>query len=321
MGAETTPPTGSRGPAEPVRDVDIGGGRRLVVRPAGPVDVGALTQLYDELDADARRRRFFSAYRPDREFFHHMVAAEERGGAELVAEVHGPGHAQEVVGEAGFELLPDGDGELAIVVAEGWRGWLGPFLLDALLEVAASKGVPNLEADVLAINQQMLALARARGMATIPQQDWSVRRIIVGAASRDPGWPPIHDRPRVLVEGMGVRWPPGEQAETAGMDVIACSGPSAGRRCPALEGRACPLVAGADVLVLSNPPDDPDWDRLRAAHPVLHGAVPVCVELPPGQHARAGEEELPDVPAADLVAVVSDRARRSAAQSGPTPPG
>jgi RimJ/RimL family protein N-acetyltransferase len=309
MAAESTSRSGPVAPVAAVRDVDIGGDRRLVVRPVEPVDVGALTELYDQLDEDSRRRRFFSAYRPDREFFHHLVAAEERGGAELVAEVHGPGHAEQVVGEAGFELLPNGDGELAIVVAEGWRGWLGPFLLDALLEVAAARGVPNLEADVLAINHQMLALARARGMATIPQQDWSVRRIVIGAASRDPGWPTAHDRPRVLVEGVGVRWPPHEAAEAAGLDVVACSGPTSRRRCPALEGRACPLVAGTDAVVLASPPDDPEWDRLRAAHPVLHGAVPVCVELRDDDRAREGEEALPDVPAVDLVAIVTDRAR------------
>lgn len=310
MGAESTPRSGRPAPGVPVRDVEIGGGRRLVVRPVEPVDVGALTQLYDELGEEARRRRFFSAYRPDREFFHHLVRADERGGAELVAEVHGPGRTEEVVGEAGFEPLPNGDGELAIVVADGWRGWLGPFLLDALLEVAAAKGVPNLEADVLAINHQMLALARSRGMATIPQQDWSVRRVVIGAASRDPGWPTAHDGTRVLVEGVGVRWPPNAAAESAGLEVRACSGPSARRRCPALEGRACPLVAGADVVVVSQPPDDPDWDRLREAHPVLHHAVPVCVELPHGEHPRTGEEALPEIPAADLVALVTDRARR-----------
>ncbi len=164
--------------------------------------------------------------------------------------------------------------------------------------------------NVLAINHQMLALARSRGMATIPQQDWSVRRVVIGAASRDPGWPTAHDGTRVLVEGVGVRWPPNAAAESAGLEVRACSGPSARRRCPALEGRACPLVAGADVVVVSQPPDDPDWDRLREAHPVLHHAVPVCVELPHGEHPRTGEEALPEIPAADLVALVTDRARK-----------
>lgn len=50
---------------------------------------------------------------------------------------------ERIVGEAEYILLPGGDGELAITVAPDWRGWLGPYLLDTLLEVAASRGVAN----------------------------------------------------------------------------------------------------------------------------------------------------------------------------------
>ena len=65
-------------------------------------------------------------------------------------------------GDAGDTLLPSGNGELAIVGARKWQG-VGPYLLDALVEMAAAAGVPNLEADVLTANRPMLALLRSRG--------------------------------------------------------------------------------------------------------------------------------------------------------------
>ena len=44
------------------------------------------------------------------------------------------GDDRTLVGEAGYTLLSDGDGELAITVDPEWRGWLGSWLLDALVD-------------------------------------------------------------------------------------------------------------------------------------------------------------------------------------------
>jgi hypothetical protein len=91
-----------------------------------------------------------------------MTNVTERGGFGLIAMMEGPDNTSRIVGEATYELLPDGDGELGITVAEDARGWLGPYLLDALVEAAAARGVPNLEADVLVANRRMLTMLRAR---------------------------------------------------------------------------------------------------------------------------------------------------------------
>ena len=47
------------------------------------------------------------------------------------------GAEDRLVAEAGYALLPDGNGEFALTVAAGWRGWLGPYLLDAIVTAAA----------------------------------------------------------------------------------------------------------------------------------------------------------------------------------------
>jgi hypothetical protein len=218
-------------------------------------DVDGLVALYDGLSDDDRYRRFFSGFRPPRSFFERLVNVGERGGFGLVATMGAGGDVAggaRIVGEASYELLPNGDGELAITVAADQRGWLGPYLLDALVEVAAARGVRNLEADVLVTNGRMLALLRSRGYATMGSNDWTTLRLVVGTAGRTPVWPAGHgatghsDRPRVLVEVPGGRWHAGAEADEAGLRVIACSGPRGARpRCPVLAGRPCPLAANA----------------------------------------------------------------------------
>ncbi len=249
-----------------------------MVRPIAPTDAEGLGALYESLDIDDRQRRFFSGFHPGSPFLRKMTGVAERGGAGLVAELQDtPGRPGQIVGEATFEQLEDGDGELGITVDRDWRGWLGPYLLDALLETAAARGVPNLEADVLVTNGPMLALAHARGAVDLEQPDWTQVRILIGTGADSPTWPGDHDRARVLVEGGGGGWNARRAAGTGGIDVVACPGP--GRRrgpCPAMDGRPCPLAAGADVIVTPAAIDEP-WSALVDAHRRLHAGVPVCI--------------------------------------------
>jgi GNAT superfamily N-acetyltransferase len=373
----TTPATGKAARPAPVpapavesratggrRRVPLPGGGELVVRPVSPGDVDGLVALYEGLSDDDRYRRFFSCFDPDRSFFERAVSVEARGGYGLVAVESGdatgprgadgyaPGAAAggRIVGEASYELLPDGDGELAMTVADDRRGWLGPFLLDALIEAAAERGVPNLEADVLVTNSRMLTLLRARGYATLPSDDWVTVRLIVGTAGRTPVWPDgagatgHRDRPRVLVEAPGGRWHARREAAAAGLQVVTCSGPRGARsRCPVLAGRPCPLAAAADAVVVSHAPDDERWRALVEAHGDVHPGVPVCVEprpvQAPGGGAPAaggvpGDAEVIDVDDPQLVVSIVDRiasahrraaehrpAARRAGEPAPTPPG
>jgi hypothetical protein len=322
-----------------------------------PADVDGLAALYDGLSADDRYRRFFSSYRPPLDFFERLATVVDRGGYGVVATVDSPSgeaaahtgdaadgadgtraRTQRIVGEASYELLPNGDGELAIAVAADQRGWLGPYLLDALVEAAAARGVPNLEADVLVTNRRMLALLRARGYATLGSNDWVTLRLMIGTAGHTPEWPagggPVDPRrgPRVLVEAPGGRWHAGAEAEAAGLQVITCSGPRGERtRCPALAGRPCPLAAAADAVVVSNAPDDERWRALVDAHAELHPGVPVCVEprahrrrpRGPGLAARPGgtaitiDDEDPHV-VVDLVERLASEHRRAAGGGRPT---
>jgi RimJ/RimL family protein N-acetyltransferase len=167
------------------RSVTLDDHRTLTVRAVRPDDAEALGRLYGSLSLDDRYHRFFSVYQPGPPMLEHMAQVGDEGGFGLVAIVTGHGRP-ELVGEASFTGLPNGNAELAITIARAWQGWLGPFLLDALVEAATARGIPKLEADVMAENVKMLALVRARGYETVAHADPSILRVAIGAAQ------PVH---------------------------------------------------------------------------------------------------------------------------------
>jgi hypothetical protein len=121
------------------------GGGVLTVRPVA-TDVDGLVAQYDGLSDDDRYRRFFSGFRPPRSFFERLVNVGERGGFGLAATMGAGGDVvggARIVGEASYELLPNGDGELAITVAADQRGWVGSYLLDARAGASAERSVPT----------------------------------------------------------------------------------------------------------------------------------------------------------------------------------
>ncbi|MGA2473476.1 MAG: GNAT family N-acetyltransferase [Acidimicrobiales bacterium] len=255
----------------------------MSIRPMRGSDAEGLIALYAGLNTDDQYRRFFSGHPPPESFVRKMTNATERGGFGLIAVIEGPDSMSRIVGEATYELLPDGDGELGITVAEDARGWLGPYLLDALVEAAAARGVPNLEADVLVANRRMLTMLRARGYAVVDHDEQpAVVRVAIGTTQRVPTWPGNHERPRLLVEVPGGRWHAEEAARAAGFQVLACPGPLLGwSHCPALRGEPCPLAAGADLIVDAVPHET--GRSLLDAHRRVHPSVPICVELPSGE--------------------------------------
>ena len=174
--------------AEPGADAAVGvldtvslpDGRTLTVRTVTEADVEGLDALFEGLSDDDRHYRFFNLYHPDRKFLKRMTRAEAEGGYRVVAVVSGP--PDSLIAEAGYAMLPDGDGEFDLTIDAGWRGWLGPYLLDVLAATATARGVPNLQADILLENRPMLALARQRGYLVLDRDGFSEVRIAIGAA-------------------------------------------------------------------------------------------------------------------------------------------
>lgn len=248
--------------------VQLPDGRSVVVREAVPADVPGLVALFERLTPDDRHRRFFSGFHPDEAFVRTILARQPAEGSLLVAEVSGPA-GSEIVAEAEYARLPDGDGELAMTVDRRWRGWLGPFLLDALLRVADAADIPSLRADALTQNRPMLALLRARGCAVAESGDPCVTAVVIGARGSTPSWAPGSAHPRVLLEATGARWRLTSKLDEAGVPVLRCPGPAVrpvNVPCPVLEGETCPLADGADVVVHALGRDDPRCAAVLDAH-------------------------------------------------------
>ncbi len=244
--------------------VALPGGQSLTVRAATNEDLDGLVTMYRGLSSEDRYRRFFSASTPATRVIERLLEAPATGGLWLVA-VTDDGT---IVGDVGYTALPNGDAEFAITVTKSWRGWLGPYLLDVLARRAAANGIRNLRADILMENRKMLRLAERRGCATVDYPDATIVELTMSTGAGMPGWPATHTRPRLLVEGCGGRWRGAREARAAGWDVITCAGPGSSRVpvCPMLNGGTCPLVDGADAVVMVLPPGDPRREALLDAH-------------------------------------------------------
>jgi hypothetical protein len=257
---------------------ELADGARMEVRPTSPADAEGICGLYETLSDGDRHRRFFGAFRPHLEWCRQWADVGSRGGFGVIAIVHRNGVPDEVAGEAGYAIRADGDGDLAVTVAPGWRGWLGPYLLDVLVRHAAEVGLSNLQADVLLENGPMLAVLSRRRPVAMGHDD-GVVRLSIGTTGPIPTWPPGEHRPRVLVEVAGRRWSGERAADAAGLATAMCAGPRARGEhgCPVLEGGRCPLADGADVIVVLLDPDDERSEELVRAHRELSPGTPVLV--------------------------------------------
>jgi hypothetical protein len=261
-----------------LRRVSLPGNRSLVVRPLLPSDFEGLEALYRRMSEDDLYKRFFTAQPPPESFLSRMLTVGDRGGVGLAVTLEGPASLPRLVAEACCLPLRDGDAEVGMTVEGSLRGWLGPYLLDIVVEEARARGFANLRAEVLASNRQMLAVFSARGYAVLGYDNQpEMVTLCIGTAGRTPVWSRWHERQRVLAEVSGGRWRMIEATRRAGFEVLAC--PGVNRRlpaCPVLGGRPCPLAAGADVIVEAVPGDA--GQALLRGHRRLHPAVPLCVD-------------------------------------------
>ncbi len=259
--------------------IELAAGRSIELRHLRPGDGPSLADFYHRLGREDIHKRFFTSTLPADKWFDDWAAVSERGGFGLLA-VLSAGDESTVIAEAGYSLLCDGDGELAIAVDPDARGWLGPWLLDALLQHAQERGIPNLQALILSTNSRMARLAASRGTASIPSGDWSTSRVSMSTSGRVPSWPgdatgdASHERPRLLVEANRSRWSGAPEAIKAGFDVMVCRGPQGKNHgCVLLEGKPCPLRDGADVIVELLDPADPASTDLLLSDAVVHSGI------------------------------------------------
>lgn len=177
-----------RYPASLIDRLTFDDGRSVLVRPVLPQDAALQQQFVRDLSPMSRYRRFHGPLRElpahTLDYFtqvdyraHLALLAETfdaKGEEVQVAEVRyvlralngdeadgdGDGHANDDGGAGGDAGVAD----FAIAVADAWQGrGLGGRMLEALVRSARDAGVRRLEASVLADNEAMRGLMRARG--------------------------------------------------------------------------------------------------------------------------------------------------------------
>ncbi len=244
--------------------------RTLRVRHATADDVDALGRLYERLPLDDVQRRFFSGGGPTKRFLHAWTTAEQHGGLTLVAELE-DAHDLVLIGEAGYAPVADGDHELGITVDAAHRGWLGAWLLDLLFTHASARGLRHLQALVLADNRAMLALTGHRPHVVLDHPEFGSVRLSISTGDGVPSWPPKAHGPRILVESNRTYFGSEQQLREAGFEVAICPGPRRpGVGCPLAENKTCPLLDGADAVIIDLPFEDPRAKQLFDAVAVLH---------------------------------------------------
>jgi len=161
-------------------DVVEAAGRRLVVRPTLPQDTELQREFFGSLSAEARYLRFMARLDDVPDWLMERLAGVDYAAhLALLAETFEDGR-ECMIGEARY-VVDAGDPascELAIAVADGWRGLgIGRALLERLERQAAASGLRRMGADALAVNQAMIGLAVRAGytVRTCPEDARLVR--------------------------------------------------------------------------------------------------------------------------------------------------
>ena len=156
-------------PIELVREVALGDGATLVVRPIRPDDGPRLLAFHHDLSMRSTYLRFFSVH-PElspREV-EHFTCVDYQARLALVVECAG-----DLVAVGRYERLAgSSDAEVAFVVADVYQHHgIGTLLLGELAEAAWARGITVFVAATLAENRSMLDVFRHSGFPVTSRRD------------------------------------------------------------------------------------------------------------------------------------------------------
>lgn len=153
-------PTSADYPAELERELALGDGSVVRIRPIRPDDAPRLQDLHSRLSRQTTYQRFFTTMkRLPTDWARTLANVDYHRRLALVAEARA-GEALEVIGVARYEPTGEADTvEVAFVVQDGWQNrGLGTMLFRDLLRAAAARSYRRFRAYVLADNRRMLDL-------------------------------------------------------------------------------------------------------------------------------------------------------------------
>lgn len=282
-----------------------------LIRHVLPSDEERLWHFLSGLSERSRYMRFFRYHTKLDVEARALATCEQDGGIGLVAvEARG-----EIVAHAHLFQSDDGLLEMGIAVADDHQHQgLGGELLESLGHAAREQSILAYRAVVLSSNGPMLRLLGSIG-SVIADCDTDFFDLLVGTGGAMPSWPrPRGGRPRVLVEGRG--WYSSAESDiltSLGCEILRCTGRLPAHICPLISGGSCPLVDGADLVVVAFRSGDPNRAVLEQ-HLSRPGCAPVLVEAEHG--TGMGELTVVPNPVKDKQKFVDTVSRILTAQTG-----
>jgi acetyltransferase len=166
-------------PAELEHEIEIDGGRKLLVRPIRPEDEPRLVDMVARSSPHDVRLRFLGALRE----FPHLLAARlsqidyDREMALIAVDRQAGAGQAEILGVSRIVANPENDrAEFAVMVRSDMKGrGLGFQLMKDILATARKRGIKTVYGDVLAENTTMLSMAGELGFTRSPGKDGVVR--------------------------------------------------------------------------------------------------------------------------------------------------
>lgn len=141
----------------------------VTIRPVQPADRSELSRFYAALSDDSRYARFLTTMRGISEGAAATFCGPDHEHREgLVATYRSPDGADRIVGHLCLDPVGDGTFEMAVAVAETWRGrGIGRRLLGDAIAWARQHRIVRLRATMLATNAPVIALIRSTGCRVV----------------------------------------------------------------------------------------------------------------------------------------------------------
>jgi acetyltransferase len=147
--------------------IALGDGRRVAIRPIDPADAVGLGAFYRALSPPSRHARFLgNAAGIGHAAVTQFAAVDHATSDGLVAVLREQGPADgTIVGHLCLELDGTGSNELAIAVADGFRGLgIGKAMVEMAVESAGRRGIRRLTSTMFATNLPMRRLMLDAGL-------------------------------------------------------------------------------------------------------------------------------------------------------------
>jgi acetyltransferase len=158
-------------PRELEQEIEIGSGRRFLLRPIRPEDERAIVEMLNRSSPADIRLRFFA---PIREIGHTFAArlTQIDYNREMALVALAP-KSGEIVGVVHLMADPDKKAaEFAVMVRSDFKGaGLGYSLMTRILDYARASGIGRVFGDVLRENTTMLQMVGQLGFATVSHDD------------------------------------------------------------------------------------------------------------------------------------------------------